>query len=532
MLVELVLVAVLALLFYYQFVRPLNHFARMGVKQTNTALPIFGDRWGVELRLEKSYFDLIKRVYFSCDRDDRYVGLYNFTNPILFIRDPQLIKELFIKHFDSFNHRIPHIDPDSDPLWAANLTQIKGERWKEMRQSLSGSFTSSKMKFIFELLNKSCSQFAEHYASANGPTEVDMNDVSAMLTTDSIATSAYGIEVNSFKDPDNVFFMMSKNILNLTTFRSQIKVLLTTICPFLLRIFKVGLFDKIVTDHISKIIEDTITMREKTGFVRPDMINVLLETRKVAKTNTAEDNTMETGYATAKESTALDKQKVKKRPLTNFEIASQAFVFFFAGQSSNTTSITFTFYELAVNPDIQERLRADIKETHKKNGNKATYESVLGIKYLDMVVSESLRKWSPIVNFDRVCTKSFTIEPVRPGEKPIHMKPGDCIGAVPSCIQRDPKYFPNPDVFDPERFSEENIHKIVPYTFIPFGLGPRNCIGSRYALLQTKLAIYHILLNCKIVPTSRTPIPMKTGFNWFLLHPENGLYLALEPLKE
>lgn len=163
--------------------------------------------------------------------------MYNFTRPILFIRDPQLIKELAIKHFDSFNHRIPHIDPDSDPLWGANLTQIRGmynvtsiissahcffichiyniyflsiygiaaylfitlilfviffhipkpnillflqgERWKEMRQSLSGSFTSSKMKFIFELLNKSCSQFAEHYASANGPTEVDMNQVSA-----------------------------------------------------------------------------------------------------------------------------------------------------------------------------------------------------------------------------------------------------------------------------------------------------------------------------------------------------------------
>lgn len=127
-----------------------------------------------------------------------------------------------------------------------------------MRQSLSGSFTSSKMKFIFELLNKSCSQFAEHYSSANGPTEVDMNEVSAMyvikkviilvhpseilsfsrLTTDSIASSAYGIEVNSFKDPDNVFFLMSKNILDLTTLRSQLKVLLTTICPVLLRVCK------------------------------------------------------------------------------------------------------------------------------------------------------------------------------------------------------------------------------------------------------------------------------------------------------
>lgn len=143
-----------------------------------------------------------------------------------------------------------------------------------------------------------------------------------------------------------------------------------------------------------------------------------------------------------------------------------------------------------------------------------------------------MRKWSPIVNVDRVCTKSYTIEPVHPDEKPITLKVGDAVGLAPSCIHRDPKYFPNPEVFDPERFSEENIHKIVPYSYIPFGVGPRNCIASRYAILQTKLAVYHILLRCKIVSTRRTPSPVKTGFNWFLLHPENGLHIALEPLKE
>lgn len=79
-----------------------------------------------------------------------------------------------------------------------------------------------------------------------------------------------------------------------------------------------------------------------------------------------------------------------------------------------------------------------------------------------------------------MCVKDYVIQPTRDGEKPVHLRKGDLI-MVPSIgFHYDPKYFPNPDKFDPERFSDENKSSIVPGTYLPFGNGPRNCIGNKH----------------------------------------------------
>lgn len=91
---------------------------------------------------------------------------------------------------------------------------------------------------------------------------------------------------------------------------------------------------------------------------------------------------------------------------------------------------------------------------------------------------ETLRKWPPINLSDRRSVRTFTIEPERSWEKPVYLPEGSTIHIPIYSIQRDPKYFPNPDKFDPERFSDENKDKVKPYTFLAFGSGPRNCIGK------------------------------------------------------
>ncbi|KAL1509583.1 hypothetical protein ABEB36_004295 [Hypothenemus hampei] len=112
------------------------------------------------------------------------------------------------------------------------------------------------------------------------------------------------------------------------------------------------------------------------------------------------------------------------------------------------------------------------------------------MKYMDMVFCEILRKWPTQFSIDRVCTKSYTIESKYPDEKPVHSKVDDVIWLPMFGLHRDPKYFPKPEVFDPERFSDENRNQITPYSYIPFGSGPRNCIGSRFAILESKALIH------------------------------------------
>nr|CAI5852941.1 unnamed protein product [Callosobruchus analis] len=145
-------------------------------------------------------------------------------------------------------------------------------------------------------------------------------------------------------------------------------------------------------------------------------------------------------------------------------------------------------------------------------------------------IKETLRKWPNNVATDRVCTKSYTIEPSKPGEAPIHLTKGDMIWVPIYGLHHDYRYFPHPERFDPERFSDENKDKIVPYSYLPFGAGPRNCIGSRFALLETKAVFFHLLSHFEIVPTYKTQIPLRINKKSFSFVAEDGFWLGLKKL--
>lgn len=132
---------------------------------------------------------------------------------------------------------------------------------------------------------------------------------------------------------------------------------------------------------------------------------------------------------------------------------------------------------------------------------------------------------------DRRCTKPYTIEPKTPSEKPVHLNEGDAIWLPIYALHHDPKYFPNPDKFDPERFNDENKDNINPYAYLPFGIGPRNCIGSRFALLETKAIFANLLHHFEIKLSPKMRVPLVLNKKSFNLIPEGGFWLCLNRLK-
>lgn len=96
-------------------------------------------------------------------------------------------------------------------------------------------------------------------------------------------------------------------------------------------------------------------------------------------------------------------------------------------------------------------------------------------------------------------------------------------------IQRDPEYFPNPDKFDPDRFAPSNIHKLHKMSFIPFGEGPRNCIGERFGLMQARVGLITLLKNFKFAPGSKTTKP-EFKIKRALLTPKDGVWLNVEKI--
>ncbi|CAO2630612.1 Cytochrome P450 3A31 [Lemmus lemmus] len=143
------------------------------------------------------------------------------------------------------------------------------------------------------------------------------------------------------------------------------------------------------------------------------------------------------------------------------------------------------------------------------------------MEYLDMVLNETLRLY-PIANrLERVCKQDVEMDGV--------FIPKDSVVMVPLyTLHHDPQYWPEPKEFRPERFSKEKKGSIDPYVYMPFGNGPRNCIGMRFALMNMKLALTKVLQNFSFQPCKETQIPLILS-RQPILQPEKPIVLKVVP---
>ncbi|KAF5306323.1 hypothetical protein FQA39_LY09021 [Lamprigera yunnana] len=522
----IILLGVLTAIIYFYLIKPLNYWKERNVPYERP-LPIFGNSLGL-ITKKFSNAEFFAHLYNKFP-DTRYTGAFNFGLPFLVIRDPELMKRIFVKDFDTFPQHTPFISKDVDPLWNKNLFAMEdAEEWHELRATLSPSFTSSKIKAMFILMRECSRQFSNHFLKQGESIEVDLKDCFGKFANDVIATTAYGITCDSLSNPNNEFYVTAKQLNDFTGIKGFL-FLLNLLSPTLAKFIKTPVFSKQAVAFFYSVVKETIKVRKEKGIVRMDMLHLLMEAQKGSlKYEENQDDLPEAGFAAVEESNIGKTQKPRKMEITDEIIVAQALVFFFAGAETVSTSMGFAGYELAVNPEIQDRLREEVDQTLSNSDGQFTYENLMSMKYLDMIVSEVLRKWPPNIATDRKSVKSFTIEAEQPGEPTLFLEKGAFVACPIEAIHRDPKYYPNPDKFDPERFNEANRHNIRPYTYLPFGLGPRNCIGSRFALLEIKLIIAEVISKFQIVPIERTQIPLIMSKSAVNSTPQDGFWVGFK----
>lgn len=138
-----------------------------------------------------------------------------------------------------------------------------------------------------------------------------------------------------------------------------------------------------------------------------------------------------------------------------------------------------TAYELARNRDVQQELIDEVDAVLSTlNGKPISYEALHKMKFLDQVISESLRFHPPVKFTNRECSKDYTMN--LGNGKTLMIKKGENVLLPTESIQRDEKYFENANTFDPHRFDDDKKDLIVTGSYIPFGSGPRICIGKFY----------------------------------------------------
>lgn len=406
-----------------------------------------------------------------------YFGMFILNQPYLVLRCPQLIKSVLVRDFNYFYDRTTVSDEKCDSLVSKMMFVVKNPEWKVMRAKMTPVFTSGKIKGMMGLINESAQEMTSYFSQNTDKHSIEAKEVCTKFTTNVIASCAFGINANCFQYEKAQFREVGRMMFD-NGWKNSWRQSVQFLAPGIVRLFRIAFFDPRATQFMREVFWNAIEEREKTKDKRNDLIDIILQIKN--------------------QSSPLDEIKFE-----GDRVVAQAGQFFGAGFETTSATLSFTLYEVCINPEIQRKLRQDIKAALSEHGG-FTYEAVQNMKYLHMVVCETLRKYPVLPFLDRTCMADYKIP-----DSGFVVEKGTPVFIPVFGLHYDPEYFPDPETFDPERFSDENKGSLPPFTYIPFGDGPRNCIGERFGLLVTKLGVAHILAEYELEANAATPIPVE-----------------------
>lgn len=233
--------------------------------------------------LTKTYIgDTIKKMYDDY-KDEKMIGMFAGSMPILIIKDPELIKDILIKDFNKFADRGIRLHEKVNPL-SAHLFSLEPKRWRPLRKCLSPVFTSGKLKEMFYLILKSSENlelYLKKIVTANKI--IECRSVTAKFTTDVIGSCAFGIDVNAFVDENNnEFLRMGKKIFDVGYWRT-LKMQIMRILPNLYDRLGFIVSDREMDDFFVNLIKNTIQYRKENNIIRHDFVDILRNMKENSK---------------------------------------------------------------------------------------------------------------------------------------------------------------------------------------------------------------------------------------------------------
>nr|UOW66143.1 cytochrome P450 6CY16 [Rhopalosiphum padi] len=466
-------------------------------------VPLFGNSFKMLTRLEDQ-IDMFEKMYYLFP-DAKLFGYYQMRDPILMVRDPELINTILVKDFSYFTDH--GIDVESSTSVVANsLFFYNGQRWRTMRQKLSPGFTSGKLKDTYCQINECSDEMVSGIVETLKKTDrLDVNTMAGGFSTDVIGTCAFGLKLDAIKNDDSKFRRYVKMIFQSTPKLLFLQVV-AMICPRVIKLFKIKMFSEEATNFFYDVFADVIKYREEHNVVRNDVTQTLMEARKELVLK--ENSNIEEKY-------------------TDADIIGNAILMFAAGSETVSSMLSFCLYELALNKEIQDKLRAEIWSAKAKHDGQLNNDYLMDLHYTNMVLEETARKYSTAFSILRKATKTYTLP-----DKSLVIEKGQQLIIPMFNIHRDPKYYPDPMRFDPERFSTEQKSQRPNGTYLPFGDGPRLCIGKRFAESEMKLALSNVLSKFEVLPCEQTEIPVDIRSGSGFITPKNGIVLKFRQIIE
>lgn len=478
-----------------------NYWRKRGVPTADGVLPYFGHTLPV-ITMRKNYGMVCDDIYKKF-KDRSMVGLYNMRRPVLLLREPELIKTVLQTGFTNYHENGLKIDPELDPLLAKNPFFVYGDAWATGRKRLTYAFSSMRLKILFDTVHRVCGKlqnYLDKKLSQTGVFETELKELFSRYTGEVVANAGLGLEGFCFEDPQHpMSFQKIGSDVFKPTVKTGIQQAIVFFMPMLSKVLRVRFLPKYVHNFFVNVVKDVLKTRRSEATPRNDFFQLM-----------------------------IDMEKQQGEELDEMTLAAHALSFFVDGFETSSITLSFAGYQLAVHQDVQQKLREEIVSVLAKHNGELTYESLKEMTYMEQVISESQRLNPVLGILEKLCTNENELR--GSDGMTIRVEPGTGIIIPLFGLHRDPKYWTDPETFDPERFNEERKKNITKYTFLPFGEGPRFCVGMRMAMLQMKACLAVLLKHYKLTLSPKTRLPLKLSGTNFLSAPIGGLWVNVEKL--
>lgn len=501
-------------LYWYQ-TKNFDYWGKRGV-------PYIKPHWffgniGHQIMQRKTCTEFAKNMY-NRFKEHGYGGLFIFRQPAIVLCDPDLIACVLTKDFTHFEDRAVASNPDE--VLADTLYNASGEKWRMMRHKLISTFSSARVKGMFNQVLKCAECFTEEIEErSNIDKEINIDHLAFVFSTEVIASCTFGVQLMTSSEGATDFKNAVDMVFDDRPFRLA-KMLLGLICPRAFQLLRIQFIPKQVTKYFMDLTKETIAYRGTNNIKRNDFLQLLLTLKENEETGENvndldligdEDKIMVNNCSIK----GMDKIGNDERFFTENSIASLVFNLLSAGVKPAAATISFALMEIAKNLDVQTTLRNEVESSIAKHGG-LNYRAISSMTYLDQVIQEVHRLYP----FSKVLTRRVTSPYKLPGTDLVLDK-GTVVYIPISAIQVDPVNYPCPEDFHPERFFGNNFKPNI--AFMPYGNGPRICIGIKFAVLLIKVCV------AKVVSQYDVSLEMQLPITWRSIcspRPKDGVRLS------
>ena len=345
-----------------------------------------------------------------------------------------------------------HLTPLREVIGDALITvETDNPKWKLAHDILKPAFTREAMQGYHAIMMQAIAEMLGHWdRAADTGRRVDVTADTTRLALESIGRAGFGYTFGSFDRRRPHRFISAMNRMLTYASWSTFPLFTRLLRPSIRRCGAV----------MGRIVDDVIQARgDGVGPATPDLLDLMLKSA----------------------------HPVTGRRLDPANIRQQVITFIVAGHETTSGALSFALYYLTQNPDVLARAKAEVDALWGTSDDpQPAYGDVAKLRYVRAVLDESLRLWPTAPGYLRVARKDTVL-----GGR-YRIKKGQWVLVVLPLVQRDPRVWPEPERFDPDRFAPGQM-KGRAHAYKPFGTGQRACIGRQFALHEAVLALAMIL---------------------------------------